>query len=364
MAEVRYVFGNLRTGEVIDEISLYGLSPMTLKMNDWGSFNGTLQLDQSNRSNADLVNAVVPLQCYLIVEREGTPVWGGIVWSSVYQSQSKSIQISAKTFEAYFERKLLLTDTNLTGEQRNIFRDLVNQLQSVPETNLGLTVPASFPTVVTKTITVLASERKNYAEVFSSIADGDDGFDWKIDVVKTGGGAYNRILRIGYPQLGTLDPTGLQFEYPGSITNYYETASGGEAGTHVSVIGQGEGSAMPVRTFTHQDLIDSGTWLRYDIDVPNKQITNPSLLQTLANKIGPQRRPPMRITKIFTMADRDPVFGSYGVGDSCTVVIKDPAHPTGLQAQARIVAISYSPPTSQGVEEVELIFEGDELNNG
>jgi hypothetical protein len=365
VTDIRYVFGNLRTGAVLEEIALYGVSPMTIKLNDWGSFGATFSLDQTGRSNADLVNAVIPLQSYVIVEREGIPVWGGIVWTAVHQSQSKSVQLSARSFEAYFERQKILSDFTRTDiEQRNIFRDLVNQLQADPNTNLGLSVPGSYPTVVAKTLTVLASERKTYTEAFSNIADGDDGFDWRIDVVKTAGGAYHRRLLIGHPQLGTIDPTGRHFEYPGNITNYYKTASGSESGTHVFIVGQGEGSSTILGTYVHQDLIDSGTWLRYDLDISKKQVTNAQLAQSLADKIGPQRRPPMKIFKVFVKGDLDPPFGSYGVGDSCTLVISDAMHPDTLQAPARIVGMAYKPPTGDDVEEVELIFEGDELNDG
>lgn len=363
MAEVRFVFGELRTGRVLEEIDLQGTSAITTKLNDWGSLKGTFTLDQSGKSNSDLVGAVVPGKNFVAVERNGEVIWGGIVWGYTYQSQSKTVQLSARTLEAYFERVRIRVDWLWTDiERRNIFIDLVNYMQLEPEYDLGLVVPSDFPDASLATVDIKAIDRQKMFNVISSIADGVEGFDWRIAWTKSETGYYLKTLLIGDPDLGNGDPTRLNFDYPGSIVNYYETTSMSEAGTHVSMVGAGFGDTLLTSEVIHQDMIDSGSWLAYDLDVSAKTVTDQIRLDTLAQKEAARRRPPMVVTKVFLKADADPDYASYALGDACYVNLLDAKHPNGVTSLARIVATSYTPPTDDSTEEVELIFEGDNLN--
>jgi len=62
-------------------------------------------------------------------------------------------------------------------------------------------------------------------------------------------------------------------------------------------------------------------------------------------------------------ADIEPVFGSYGLGDTATLSIVDARHPAGLTTTARIIAFSYVPQSDESIDKVELVFEGDQLNS-
>lgn len=363
MAEVSYVFGELRTGAIIEDIDLSGVSSATLKLNDWGSFKGTIQLDQSGKSNADLMSAVTPGKCFMVIERNGQPIWGGIVWSSTYQSQAKTLSVSFRTLEAYFERQRIRTDMSWVNyDRRNILIDLVNGLQSVPERNLDIIVPAYFPDANLVSVEVKAIDRAKYFTFISSIADADTGFDWCITWNKSPSGYYIKTLQIGSLNLGNTDPSNLNFDYPGAITNYYETASMVDASTHIATLGAGSGEDLLTAEYVHQDLIDSGRWLAYDLDVSRKDITSQEILNGIAMQEGILRRPPMSVAKVFVKGDQDPQFGSYNLGDACYVNITDPAHPNGVSTSARIVGIAYTPPSDDSVEEAELIFEGDTFN--
>jgi hypothetical protein len=67
--------------------------------------------------------------------------------------------------------------------------------------------------------------------------------------------------------------------------------------------------------------------------------------------------------KIQVKGDAEPIFGSYGLGDSSTVAITDARHPEGFQTTARLVAWDYTPQSDESVGEAQLVFEGDELND-
>lgn len=387
MTETRYVFGNLRTGTVTEEIALQGVS-MDGKLNSWGSFRGTFALDQTGKNNADLVSASEPLRNFVVAEQRWTmpdpldplnpfaytwspwtPVWGGIVWTAAYQSQAKIMQVTARSWEAYLDKIRITTDQTWTNyEQRNIFRELWNNIQANTQTNLGVIIPSAFPDVVLKTVEVFGTDRKRASQIAEAIADGDDGFDWYIATGKSGGN-FTKTLRIGYPKLGDNETTPINYSYPGQITNYYETRSGTPAATHLTLLGAGEGDEMLFSDVVLQDLIDAD-WLEFDDVVSLKDINNQPLLDSTARRMSVTRRPPMSTVKAFVKGDVQPRFGEWALGSYATLTLggtsedhRDPRFPTGKIANSRVVAYSYHPPSDDSVGEVELIFEGDELND-
>jgi hypothetical protein len=360
MTDYRYVFSSLRNEQVIEEISLYGVY-MDLALNFGGQFNGTFQLDQEGKMNSALLDATVPGKTYVAVERNGIPIWVGMIWSRTYQSQSKSMQIFAQSFENYPKYQLMETDFSRTGmDQRNVFCNLWTDMQSVYGRNININIPSTFtPTARIKDISVLASDTKYYIEAMKSIADGADGFDWYIGVSKQGN-YYVKNLVIGYPNLGIPEiPYMTVFEYPGSITNYYDTESMADAGTDIFLIGSGEGSDMLLTKIEQTSMIDDG-WPRYDQIISQKDIDDHILFEDLAAREVINRRPPMEITKITVKADKTPDFGSWNLGDTVKVVINDARFPNGMQKIVKIVKWELHPQQSEGTEEANIIFQGDE----
>lgn len=361
MAVTRYLFGDLASNTVIAEIPLQSVS-MDRQLNDFGIFRATTYLDQSGISNADAILATTPGKCFVVCELDDVPVWDGIVWTRTYDSQGKDLQLTARTYEGYFEKRIISTDfTRTNTEQRQIVADLINDLQNTAFSAIGLDVPSGFTTTVTRDLTVLASDYKNYLEVISGITDGVDGFDWTIDTTRNASGQYVRTVRFGYPTLGAPDTQALSFDYPGQVTNYWQTDGMTNAATNLFLLGAGEGSAMLVGTDEQDDLL-AGGFKRYDLVISRKDITDIFSLVSMAFQLGTQRRPPYTTIKFNTKADLDPVFGSYGLGDACTISIIDPRHPEGFSRTARIIGWTYRPASDDGTSEAELVFEGDDLN--
>lgn len=362
MAIARYLFGDLSTGQIIAELPCTSVS-MDKTMNAVGNFRATMRFDSSGIDNQDIVDATTPGKCFVVCQLEETPIWDGIIWTRTYDSLGKDLNLTARTYDAYAEHNLIGSFVRLGIEQRNIFRDLWNDLQSSDDRNLSINVPAAFDTVLTRDLTVMSSEYKTYLQVMSSIADGDDGFDWTIDTTLVDN-QYVRNLRIGYPTLGSLDSGLMSFDYPGAITNYWKTDGMSNAATHLFLLGSGEGDAMIIGTAVQGDMIVNG-FKRYDLTVSRKDLSDQGLANSLANQLGKQRRPPLSTIKVMLKADLEPIFGSYQLGDTAVLSIIDPRHPyPGLTNNAaRIVAWSYSPQSDDTTEQAELIFEGDELNN-
>jgi len=355
--DVTFTFGDALSGKVIEDISLYGVD-INRTMND-GSLTGTLKLDQTGKNNADLVNAAVAGRCFVVAERDGLPFWGGIVGSSTYQAQSKSLQIYARALESYPDRRFITTDFDETGEQLQIFLDLYTLMQNDPN-SIKVGLPTySGPVLVSKHVTAKASELKTYRSLIDNLADADDGFDWTIDWTRQGG-AYIRTLRFGYPFLGSTRASALNFEYPGNITNYWLTGAIGGAGTHIFGLGAGEGDAMLRSTFVH-DLLLAGGAPRYDVMVSHKEITHQEVLDGIINQEAAIRKIPALSITIELSGTQEPVFGSYNVGDAATLWFNDPMHPELTSWTSRIVGWDYKPPSSNSTEYVKVTFEGDDL---
>ena len=358
MTEYQYIFGSLRDEKIIAEIPLFG-TYLDLELNAGGRFDGSFKLDQVGKDNQTLMDATIPGRTFVSVEREGTPIWMGFLWSRTFQSQAKSVQIFAQSFENYPQYQMIQTAFVSTAEQLTLFRNLWSSMQSVTGRNINVIVPTeSLPTLVTKTVDVVPSDFKLFGEVISGLADASDGFDWYIGVNRTGNN-YIKTLKYGYPTIGSTNFQNLTFEYPGSILNYYATESMSAAATNVYTIGSGEGSAMIAFEST-QNLMVSQGFPRWDMVVSRKEIGDQSIINTVGAQEGIKRKPPMMVIKPGLKGDREPTFGSFGLGDACNVSITDARFPGGIQFNGRIIKWTLQPTSSDATEEYNIIFEGDE----
>jgi hypothetical protein len=357
MSEYRFVFGALRSETIVQEIDLQG-TYMDLALNTGGRFDGTFQLDQTGKDNQTLMDATEPGRTFVAVERNGLPIWVGFVWSRTYQSQSKTCQLFAQSFEKYPEYQLVQSAFVDTDEQLVLFRDLWTSMQSVPGRDVNVIVPSgTLPTLQIKAVDVVPGDFKFYGEVMSSLADASDGFDWYVGVNKVGN-QYTKTLRFGYPTLGTLDPSALVFDYPGAILNYYATESMSIAGTNVFTVGSGEGSSMIFHESTQTTMIAQG-FPRWDYVVSRKDIGSQSLIDGIGTQEGVRRKPPMLTLKLSFKGEESPEFGSFGLGDACTTQIQDARFPN-RKFTGRIVKWELNPQSSENVEEYNILFEGDE----
>jgi hypothetical protein len=358
MAEVRYVFGNLLSGQVLAEIPMQGVTVSDSV--EGGDFQGTFGLDQSGRTNDDLVSATLPGLRYLVVERNTVPFWCGIVWSRTYQSQAKSVQLFAKTMDQYPKRRVIETTLTYSNvEQRNIFRDLWLQMSTASGNTPPFIAPAVQPDTTLKSVTVQPSEMKFYGALMDELAASDDGFEWRV-VVTSGDGGYNFNVLVGNPQLGMpAADTSIVFEYPGAILNYWRNDTIGSSGTHVFGLGSGEGDSMPVVEVIHDDLLDNG-FPRYDQVLSFKDITTLSTISSLTLKQAKLRKAPMPVYTVEMSGSSVPSFSDWGIGDACKLAIKDPLHTPALTHDTRVLKYEYSPSSADGIEEVRLTFEGDE----
>lgn len=359
MTDYRYIFGTLRSEAVIEEIACYGVF-MTMEMNVGGEFQGTFQLDQTGKDNATLLSACIPGRTWVACERNGVCVWHGFIWSRVYSAQSKSVQLFAQSFERYPEKRRIMSDVGFVNvEQRNIMRSLWATMQADYGSNMNVIIPSGFATEVPKTVETLYTDGKYFSEVMSSIANTGDGFDWYINVTKNAT-FYQKTLVIGYPTLGTNPREGMiVFEFPGNITQYYYTEAMADAGNNTFVIGSGQGSDQIQGYVADTASIDGGM-ARWDISVSRTDVDSQAIIDQIAIQEAAKRTPPMPVIKITVKANLEPEFGSYSLGDTCGIAIKDPRFPgDGIFLRKRLLRWELTPQSSSDTEEAALFFEGD-----
>jgi hypothetical protein len=353
----------------VAEINLFGVY-FSRQLGMQGSFTGSFIFDQTGKDNAELVAATTPGLCYVVVERNDVPVWCGIVWSRTYQSQAKECQLSALGFEVYPDKQRMFSSYTDTGTNVELFTRLWNDMQM---SALGRNINIQIPSIVagpTKTITVDPSDQKYYGDVMDDLSSAADGFDWTIDCQRQNDGTYLKSLRVGYPQLGVPvdSPDIVVFEYPGCITNYYETESMSDAGTDIRVLGSGEGSTMPIADVEQTAMLAEEGWPRWDVDVSYKDVTDQSIINQLALQASINDKPPMQTIKATVKGDADPVFGSYNIGDACRLIITDARNPSpggsvaGLSITSVIIGYEVHPGSSDGVEEINIVLPGDVID--
>jgi hypothetical protein len=355
MARMSYVFGDALTGSIIQEIDLQGVS-MTRALSGIGEFRGSFGLDQSGKDNRDLIAATEPGRCFIISEREDQPIWGGIVWARTYQSQSKTFELFCTAYENYPSYRIIRDTFDVENtEQRNMFLSLWTAMMADPN-SLQFTLPATFPDVVLKSLKINDFEYKTFRSGMDYLADAIDGFDWTIDISRSGG-VYTRTLRIGYPKLGSTDP--VAFDYSGQILNYWQTEPMRDRATHFYGLGAGEGSNMLTSTVIHNDLISSG-FPRYDTAMDMSQISDLTILTSLTTQIAISKKPTVPNITIEFKGDLDPVFGGYGLGDAAVVYFDDGRHadPVDRVFNSRILGWEYYPASSERIELVRVVFEG------
>jgi hypothetical protein len=356
MPQMSYVFGDLLTGEIGVEINNAQGVSIVETLED-GELRCTLHLDETGRDNDSVVSSTIPGRCYVIAEREGRPVFGGIVWSRTYQSQAKSLQLYCKGFKGYPERRFITTDINTSLDQITTFLNLYTTMQSDPN-SIQVALPASFSTGTIIDLDVKGSELKTYRQVIDSFADTTTGFDWII-VTSRVGGTYSRDLRIGYPTIGSPVNHGtVTFDYPGNITNYWKTDSMSASGTHIYGVGSGEGDSALISTAVDTEGISFG-FPRYDHSISFKDINDLPMLSRRVTQELELRRPTAPIFTLEVKGDKDPQFGDYGLGDACRIHIVDPMHMTGYIKTTRVLGWEYYPASDDSIELVRLIFEGD-----
>ncbi|MEU4205578.1 hypothetical protein AB0F64_37400 [Streptomyces sp. NPDC026294] len=373
-----YLFCDLRTDTVLAELPLREVKYST-ELNGIGSLSAVVPYTDDTLP-LDPDTATRPGRTAVYVDRDGVLVWGGIVWTRDRAEGGKKIQ--AAEFLSYFQRRhvktTLSTDPSvllnpayvpdgqkLYPDQRFIVWSLLRYAEVQTGGSIGIDINSMIAepnSGVFPTVTYFGYERPSIYDAIKALAAADNGFDFGVEVFWTQPGnndAPSRVrrMRVWYPRRGrqSAAESGLVFSNGGpepSILSYDWPENGTEIATEVSALGAGNGEAKLTSVQQAADLIAAGYPLIEAVTTYSDVLEQPRLDATaradLAARTTADVQPSFEV-----MADADPVYGSYSVGDVARFVIEpDDQSPTGRSAELRILSIEAT--AGAGAERVTL----------
>lgn len=383
-ARYAYLVADLRTGAVMDELPLHGVSFSTV-LNDAGEFRGQLAIGDRRVSVREPQRVTEPGRTALYVARDGVLVWGGVIWTSKYSSPERMLEIGAAGFLSYFDRRRVLpatydpardnvatlVTTYESVDQAEIARSLIRTAQGHPGGDIGVQTDSVTPpgsvaspsgsagtqavsgvTGQPRSLTYRGYELKSVGEALRELAALDGGPDFLIDVAFGPGGRPVRRLQVGEPHLGQ-DGAPHFWEYGTNLVSYTWPQDGASMASRVFALGNGSETGQLIEVSTDVSRIDAG-WPLTETEVSHIHVEDRGLLGSIASAELSAVARPVVLPELVVRADRDPVLGSYQAGDHAQVVVEDGFFPVGKQFRVRILGIEVSPGDDAGEELVTL----------
>jgi hypothetical protein len=341
----RYLFADLLTNDLLGELPLTGVS-FNQQLNQAGTLQGHLLLSGVDSAGLNVDASTIPARCAIYVDRDGTLVWGGVIWGRDYNSTSQKLIITAREFESYFERRRITADAVFTNvDQLTVAQSIFNTAQSATNGNIGVIVP-------TNTSGILISRTYygyEYKQVYGAVQDLSralDGFDFNIRVSYSSG-VPTKTLVLGYPRIGTAysvtSITAPVFSLPaGNIVEYSYPEDGSIAANTIYGLGAGSNEGKLISTQSDATLLTAG-WPLLEDQANYSDITNATLLGEITQGVLEGLSLPPTTIKVAVPAYQDPVFGTYSIGDDARLIITDNRFPNTLDEVYRIVGLNVQP---------------------
>lgn len=358
--QYRYLFADLLTNSVIAELPITGVN-FTQQLNTAGTLTGHLLLSGVNAAGLNVSAGTIPGRTAIYVDRNGTLVWGGILWHREYNSTSQTLTFQAREFLSYFERRRITTTAAYTNvDQLQLAQTLISNAQSATGGNIGLLYnqdPASSSTSgVLVSRTYYNYEYKQVLAAVQDLSKQTTGFDFEISVYYDGDGNPAKSFNTFYPKSGTTysstNPSAPVFQLPGNIVEYEYPEDGTIAANTVYALGAGSNEGKLIQTATDATKLAAG-WPLLEDQANYSDITDATLLAGLASgQITAVSYPPTTLRVVAPPA-QEPQFGTYQIGDEVRVTITDNRFPSTLDAIYRLVALSVVP-GEDGPERVTL----------
>jgi hypothetical protein len=312
----------------------------------------------------ELLDGTIPGRTNIWVERDGALIWGGIVTTRTYQSESYTYQIDAQTFDAFMQGQFQTTDqASTTDDPRNVILHFWANMQSQSATNLRVAGP-NFVTPVNPQYTYswTGTDYDTNSDLIASAVQA--GAEYRLDFGYDVNGVRTCYLVLGRWDQTTpgytigVPPTGesVTFRYPGSISNFWVSESGPQGATYVLGIGQSNAASTPRGTATNTSFIAQG-WPQYGLKFNWTNIVDQTTLNNMLANALQQFQPPF-VTPTFKL-NGSYDYGSFNLGDYLHIVIDDPyRYPEGPHVtDIRVIGMELSPATDDSVEQANFTID-------
>ncbi|MFE3452372.1 hypothetical protein ACFXJ8_25960 [Nonomuraea sp. NPDC059194] len=377
----KYVFCDLRTDSFITTLDLNQVSYSRM-ISAPGSFQATI--DVVNDEVADMVAAVVPrwvehasdpdslstgpgrTVCH--VYRNGI-IWGTYaIWKAAVSSDSEGaikVSLTGASLESYLNAVEIRSTLTYEGtDQLEIARDLITAMQANTHANIGLTLQSGTSGVL-RDRTYAAGETASFGQRLKELADVDDGFEWLIHTSDPGVGARAKLVKFGYPRLGTQ--TDHVFSQPGNVLSWSQEIDGLRGATSYRARGESVSTdASTASTPLMSSPADATAhltagWPRIDRTVDYSTVKEVATLDAYAQRWVTERPGAVRIHQVDVRLD-DTEWTPESLGDYARVILSNDWWPirnggATFNNRWRVIGVSVRATSRNSQEQATLTFE-------
>jgi hypothetical protein len=371
VADYTYLAVDLMSNTILAELPLREVT-FSQDLNQAGSFHGVLPLGDPRIKNLDPAGSTQPGRTAIYVDRDGTLVWGGVIWTRRYSARrgrghelassgrrggestgghikDHALELDGMEFLSYFGRRLISDDLNYTADPLTIVRNLISYAAAKPGGDIGIVLDSTLSGLsITRSYDSFAMTPIDQA--INLLSSETTGFDYAIDV-QYDAGIPKKYLHLSYPRRGQIAGlTGHVFDYPGNIVDYVWPEDATSMAVTVINTGSGNNATKIRSSASNPGLIDA----KYPLLESTRAYSDVSDQATLDSRTIAEllvRDAPFIIPELTIRADREPFLGAYITGDDVRVrVTDDPRFPAkadgspGYDSYCRLTSISVRPP--------------------
>lgn len=354
----RHSFGDLRTGAILEEYLVDSMS-WSRPLNDAGTANGTLNLEDPVLRATAPRYTVAPARSFWMIEWEDTPVWGGVVWTHQYtRKPTRSLKLGASGLWSLFDHRKAVAalayaqapaaaaDLSFTGLSLGT---QAKRLVQTAVSHVGGDIPLILPD------DVLGDSVRNYpaynlswiGDLLSNLTSVEDGPDIEFTIERnpTRQSYVQWRMRIGTP---LLEQSGDYWRFDDTvplspITDLSVRIDGTKMGTRAWIPGEGQERDMLLGLQEDPELVTAGYPLLEVEDTTHKSTSDPSTLDAHAWDLIARRSRPTEQWDLAVLADApDAALGQYAPGDAALITVEGDGYIPDGEHPVRIIGMSGS----------------------
>ena len=356
---------DLNANTLITELPAVNLS-FDCRLNDAGSIAFDLPI-----SRPSVASRVKPLMAYsgvpfaVYVDRDGTIVWGGIIWTWNYSRASGTVSLGGKEFLSYFAQRTIAADYSAGSYPSGIdptqlaykaLTDAQNVSLSGSGANIGVAVSVASAWGSTVIPGYSLTQRSTVANVVKDMATINAPTNGTVDTVFKStwvAGAPAKTAVITAPRTGLIgSASGIAFDLS-RVKDYTWPTDATTIGTTIYATG---GSSLSATQTTSNPIGGTAQLPRLDKVISFSNVNSQTQLNAMSVSLPQQYGQPIPTPTVIQPTSVYPKLGTFSVGDDARLYIaSDERFPSGLNEYWRIVQYAVTVP-NEGVPTISFTF--------
>jgi hypothetical protein len=261
---------------------------------------------------------IEPLRQSVWIERDGLPVWAGIVWTAQMDVASNNATINAAGFWSLVRmRRIAKTLIYNNTEQVQIAKLILDHLQQQPGGDMLIDTTGLPDTAFLRTRVYYDYERKNAGEAIEQLSAVSKSFDFAVRPVLEDGVPKRRFMA-RYPNTGRS--TAIVLDAGSNVELLSAVVDGTNIVTSVHARGEGDGPDALLATYTNTTML--GKYPLTEDLITHSDVSRLNTLKTHADVRLSRGQSPMVFPTVVIHGGSEPVLGSYEVGDRVRLRVK------------------------------------------